>query len=309
MTARFILSLDCEGKWGVTHHLRQWEQRRLSNQSLRRAYDSILSLLDEFDIAATFAFVGLFGETAASFRRLRPLVESVSGAGKQLLLPALNDMDHGSGEGWHGDWAVNAAGGARPGHEIAFQGSTHVPWDLMDEGQLLDEIQIYRALEGPVGKSRTMVYPRNRVAFTHILPSMGIEAFRTARPRSRALSLASEFNIFARPESDPVGEPGGPVAIPAGYFVNWRHGLRRLVPPAVSLRRFSSLLDHAERTGRVVHYWLHPENIASEPATLGTLRDMIKRVASARLSGKCRVLTQWDYCQEARAALPTGPKR
>lgn len=309
MTARFILSLDCEGKWGVTHHLRRWEQRTLSDGSLRRAYGSILSLLDEFEVPATFAFVGLFGETATSFRRLRPLVETTSGLARQLLQPALDDMDHGSGEGWHGDWAVDAVGGGAAGHEIAFQGATHVPWDVMDEKQLLTEIEIYRQLKGPVSKSRTMVYPRNRVAFPHILPSMGIEAFRLARSQSRPMSLAGEFNIYARPESDPAQEPTGPVAIPAGYFVNWRHGLRRLVPVALSLQRFSNLLDQAERTGRVVHYWLHPENVASEPATLELLRAMMKRLASARSSGRCRVLTQWDYCRETKAALPEGSKR
>ena len=308
MTARFILSLDCEGKWGITHHLGRWEQRTLSDRSLRRAYDSTLALLAEFDVPATFAFVGLFGETAQSFRRLRPLVEGMSGIGRQLLQPALDDLDHGSGQGWHGEWAVDAVGGATTGHEIAFQGATHVPWDAMDQNALTDEIQIYRALEGPVRNSRTMVYPRNRVAFTHILPSMGIGGFRMARVRSRPLSLASEFNIFARPESDPVQAPTGPVAIPAGNFVNWRHGLRRLVPTALSLKRFSNLLDNAERTGRVVHYWLHPENIASEPGTLALLRGMMMQLAGARSAGRCRVLTQAAYTQEATVS-PEGAKR
>ena len=93
----------------------------------------------------------------------------------------------------------------------------------------------------------------------------------------------------------------GPVPIPAGYFVNWQNGLRRMVPSAISDRRFDNILGDAEKSGGVVHFWLHPENIASAPATLGLLRTMARHVARSREAGRCEVLTQASYCREARA--------
>lgn len=60
MTARFILSLDCEGKWGGADHLTPADHAGLSDQRLRQAYSDNLALLDEFDLPATSAFFGCF---------------------------------------------------------------------------------------------------------------------------------------------------------------------------------------------------------------------------------------------------------
>ena len=305
MTGRFILSFDCEGKWGVADHLGPGEHRALGDAPLRRAYRSVVALLDEFDIPATFAFVGLFGEDHSSFQRLRPAIEQLAARAADYLQPALDDMDHGSREGWHGDWAVELAGATRTQHEIAMHGVTHFPWDRMDEAFVADEMAIYAELEGPVGRSRTMVFPRNKVAHADRLPSIGIEAYRLApRRRSRLESLATEFNLLERAERDPVRRDAGSIPIPAGYFVNWQSGLRRLVPQAVSELRFGHILDDAWRSGGVAHFWLHPENIASAPATLDLLRRMIRRVARARDAGRCTVQTQIDYCRQMKIALP-----
>ena len=299
MTGRLILSLDCEGKWGVADHLGSAAHRALGDASLRQAYSAVVALLDEFDVPATFAFVGLFGESPSSFRRLRPVIEQLAARAKGYLRPALADMDHGSKEGWHGDWAVEAVGSARAQHEIAFHGISHVPWDQMNDTFVADEMALYRELEGPVGRSLTMVFPRNRVAHAGLLPSIGIEGFRlAAKRRSRLRSLAAEFNIFERCERDPIGSDLSPVPIPAGYFVNRQYGLRRLVPRAVSERRFANILSDAEATGGVCHFWLHPENIASAPATLDLLRGMIRQAACARDAGRCVVQTQIGYCRQ-----------
>jgi peptidoglycan/xylan/chitin deacetylase (PgdA/CDA1 family) len=307
MTGRFILSLDCEGKWGVADHLGPVEHRALGDASLREAYSSVVGLLDEFDIPATFSFVGLFGESPGSFRRLRPAIEQLAARAGDHLQPALDDLDHGSREGWHGDWAVEMAGAAKTHHEIALHGVTHFPWDRMDDAFVAQEMALYRELESPVGRSLTMVFPRNRLAHADLLPSIGIEGYRLARKRrSRLQSLAAEFNIFERGEPDASAPDRRPVPIPAGYFVNWQNGLRRLVPKAVSKRRFANILADAETMEGVCHFWLHPENIASAPATLELLRGMIRQIARARDAGRCIVQTQIDYCRQRKPAARAG---
>lgn len=299
MAARFILSLDCEGKWGVADSLTPEHRRDLNDERLEWGYRQILDLLDEHGVAATFAFAGLFSQSAEQFARLRPDVEAFARRTPDYLLPALRDIDETQGSGWHGAHLADAVADAPASHEIALHGVTHVPWTTMDEDQVEQEMQFFERLEGPVRDSRTFVYPRNFVAHLRLLGPHGIVGYRKAPPqRSRVASLTSEFDIFARPEQ-PI-PPNGLVVIPAGYFLNWRHGPRRLVPPAVTLKRAGRLLDRATRSGEIVHYWLHPENIATAPATLELLRGLIEEVARRRDSGACEIMTQFGYCQWVR---------
>ena len=299
MPARFILSFDCEGKWGSADCLTPQHRRDLTDVKLNDAYRAILDLLDEYRIEATFAFAGLFSQSPDGFARLRPEVEALAGRASDYLGPALSDMDDTRGDGWHGAALVDAVRGARTQHEIALHGVTHVPWTTMEAAFVDAELRLFEELEGPVRDSRTFIYPRNRVAHADVLAARGFLGFRDARPdRSRLRSLLSEFNLFEAPEGDAVS--GGIVAIPAGYFLNWRSGGRRLVPPAITQLRARRLLDRAAASGAVVHYWLHPENIATAPSTLDSLAALVRDVAKRRDDGRCVVLTQLDYCAAAR---------
>lgn len=303
MPARFILSFDCEGKWGSADSLTPRHRRDLTDEKLRAAYKSILNLLDEFEIEATFAFAGAFSQSSEGFARIRPDIEALSRAAPDYLGPALRDIDETNGQGWHGGHLVDAVAGASAPHEIALHGVTHVPWTRMDAAFVMSEMRLFESLEGPVRASRTFIYPRNLVAHTEVLAGHGFEGFRMARPRrSRMVSLLSEFNLLQRPEQPRLGR--GIVRIPAGFFLNWRNGLRRLVPGAVTRLRARRLLDRAAANDAIVHYWLHPENIATAPVTFDLLRALLSNVAAARDAGHCEVLTQLGYCRwiESRAS-------
>lgn len=294
MAATFILSLDCEGKWGVADHLDAQTHQSLADARLRTAYRDILAALNRYDIAATFAFVGLFAQGKAGFPKVRPLVDDLAVRHAGYLGPALADIDEGSGEGWFGDWAVDDVMAASQPHEIGFHGASHIPWDELDADDLTRELDILSALEGPVRSSRTMVFPRNRVAHVDRLADAGLQGYRAARVRSRAANLLSEFNPFAL--SEQPSRPTSPSRIPAGYFVNYQHGLRTMVPRRLSQMRAEHLVAHAVRTEGIVHFWLHPENLASAPATLENLDDILCIVARERDKGRCMVQTQLDYC-------------
>ena len=296
MPARFILSFDCEGKWGVADELGPRQRRDLSDERLRGAYGSILEILEEYDIPATFAFVGAFTQPPAAFARIRPAIEDLCRRAPAYLGTALHDIDETMGAGWHGHDCVRAVAQSRIAHEVALHGVTHVPWTAIDADFAETELQIFEKLEGPIRASRTFVYPRNLVAHTDILARHGFEGFRTAkRARARLSSFLSEFNLFEGPEV--VLPRGEIVTIPSGFFLNWRSGLRRLVPEWLTRQRIKRLLEAAAPTDAVVHYWLHPENIASAPSTLGNLRSLAREVAAARDAGACETLTQIDYCR------------
>jgi peptidoglycan/xylan/chitin deacetylase (PgdA/CDA1 family) len=299
MPARFILSFDCEGKWGVADELTAQHQHNLCDARLGEAYRSILRLLDEFEVSATFAFVGAFTQSPAGFARVRPAIEAFRPNAPDYLGSALHSLDQTGGAGWHGADLVDLVTQARVRHEIALHGVTHVPWTDLDDAAAHAELAIVPLLEGPIRQSRTFVYPRNLVAHTELLAARGFEGFRTARCRSRLSSFMSEFNLFEQP--DWPAPSNGIVHIPAGFFLNWRHGARRLVPPSLTRQRARRLLHTAAAGGGVVHFWLHPENIASAPSTLGLLKLLIGEVAEARESGHCDVMTQVGYCRWAES--------
>ena len=58
--ARFILSFDCEGKWGMADHPEMASSNPISRDSLANAYTQIFQILEKHNIPATFALVGLF---------------------------------------------------------------------------------------------------------------------------------------------------------------------------------------------------------------------------------------------------------
>ena len=178
----------------------------------------------------------------------------------------------------------------------------------MSKDFIAHELALFEDLSGPVRQSKTFVFPRNDVAHEQLLSGAGIRGYRLAPPeRSRAASLLSEFNVRTPSEADPL-DGGGLVEIPAGYFVNWQSGLRRTVPTRLTALRIANMLDHAERTEGVVHLWLHPENVATAPSTLGLLESILDLVAERRNQGRCRILRQIDYVAERidKAAAETA---
>ena len=300
MAARFILSLDCEGKWGVADHLGPFERETLSDARLRTAYGDLLRLLDRFRIPATFAFVGLFGESRAALHALLPELEQLAEQA-DYLATALAGVRDGDGDGWHGDWAVAAAADA--GHEIALHGVTHVPWTSVPRAFAAAELALVPKLSSAVREAKTFIYPRNRVAYPDLLASHGIAGYRLAKPKQpRALALLDEVNLLAPPDPDPEPVVGEPVRIPAGHFVNWQHGARRIVPRRLSLMRVEAMLDRAQASGGVVHLWLHPENLASAPKTFDLLAAIVAAVARRRDAGRCEVLTQIAYVRSRSPA-------
>ncbi len=288
MTGTAIISLDCEGRWGVADHLTPALAEGLTDARLRAAYRAITDLFAKADIAATFAFVELF---------TRPASRETTGLVRDLAqeLPYLASAAAGlaaGDEGWVGDWALDMAG--EGGHEIAFHGTTHVPWSDLTRDQAWREMEL-----APPEHRQTMVFPRNVVAHLDVLAEFGCKAYRGHRQfASRAQSLLSEFDIDTPSQPMPDAANSSPVELPSGIFINWRSGPRKLVPPAVTRRRARNLLDDAARTRGVAHFWLHPENISTAPSTLANLEGIVAEIVRFRDAGQIRVATQLSALDE-----------
>lgn len=290
MPATFILSLDCEGKWGVADHYDPAIHSSLGYKNLRPAYADIRLSLERFEIPSTFAFVGLFGTSARALHDALDALDRMPEKVRKYLQTGVSAIRNGEDDGWAGEWALDLVKGSRVQHELAMHGATHVPWAHLTEAEASQEFALLDLLDGPVRDALTYIFPRNQVNHTSILARAGFRGYRAERRTNPVKSILSEFNIFSPP--DPAPAAASLVRIPAGYFLNWRKGLRRAVPMEVTALRFKRMLKSANERNQILHLWLHPENIASAPETLQLLNLCLAQVRDAREAGTCVVMTQ-----------------
>ena len=273
----FILSLDCEGKWGMADCLDRRHQELLTSVRLIKAYETLADMFGRFDIQATFAFV-------------------------MALL--LEQDDRQRFEGWHLPEALAIVRSGK-GHEIACHGFCHRPLadDLVSAAQARAELEA--AVQVAHSKQidlQTFIFPRNEVGHLDEIRKAGFVGYRTALRRvngmgGRAIRIAEELNLWRLPQQSMPVADNGLVPIPAGYFFNWRYGTRRLIPPEITHMRWRNLLRRGARGG-VVHLWLHPHNLVTASDTAHALERFLAEVAEARAAGRIRIATQAEYCRE-----------
>lgn len=190
--------------------------------------------------------------------------------------------------------------------------------------------------------SRTLVFPRNQVGFVDSLAPAGISGFREylgmrrldlALPESLQVrwdalaALGRELKLWQKPQPHPpqnmaTAHPAtsesehllpfsttgrtshsSVVTIPAGYFLNWRVGLRQRIPVKLSVARWSRMLAYAAQHGGMVHLWSHPHNFITGDRQLEFFGEILREAATWVRRGDLLNLTQDEYCR--RCAEPT----
>ena len=285
-----ILSLDCEGKWGMADQLEPYHHRLLTSARLADAYRQLLGMLERFEIPATFAFVMAF--TLAPDERRQFAVLDRSRAGSDPWLDHYwRCLEAGLDEGWHEPEILELVRDSGR-HEIASHGFCHRPLGDQSIGEAgaveeLAHAAMAAQLKGVALK--TLVFPRNEVGNLAAVRAAGYLGFRErlrrpSGPIGRIAALLEEFAVGAGPQQ-PTVAVDGLVPIPAGHFFNWRFGLRRLVPSAVTVARWRGQLRRCARDGGVVHLWLHPHNLITGPATAPVLAAVLGEIARLRDRG------------------------
>lgn len=303
----FILSLDCEGKWGMADHLEPYHQRDFTTANLTGAYEQLLAMLARYRISATFAFVMAFVLSDEERKSFPVLAEDNSG-GDQWLSHYWRDLAAGRRDGWHCPEVLELVRDAGL-HEIASHSFCHRPLgdgSIGHDGAVKELAQAAEAASLKKVELRTLVFPRNDVGNLPALRSANYLGYRERlmRPggrRGQAMAFAEEFAVGRRPQV-PLRTLEGLVAIPPGHFFNWRFGMRRIVPPKVTELRWRNQLRRCTREGGVVHLWLHPHNLITGPGTAAVLAAVLAEVATLRDRGRIEVLTQRAYCERQLAA-------
>ncbi len=306
--ATFIMSLDCEGKWGMADGLQPYHHRDITSANLVKAYRQLLDMLARHEIAATFAFVMAFTLREEERAQFEVLAEPGNGD-DPWLRHYCDSMAAGHGDGWHCPEAFEMVrdGGV---HEIASHSFCHRPLDdgSIDAAGAADELSYAdQAARLKQVELKTLVFARTHVGNLGAVRAAGYRGYRSRLERrgGRAGALLEEFVTWRRPQQ-PAQLRDGLLPIPAGHFFNWRFGPRKLVPPAVTITRWRNQLEACGRHGGVVHLWLHPHNLITGPGTAPVLGRVLAEVARLRDAGRIQVLTQADYCDQLVTGKPVA---
>ena len=303
MPGTFIVSLDCEGMWGMADQPRE-ERSHATREGLRTIYAELLDLFKEFEVPTTFAFVGMFVLTPEEREHFEPMLGSLHYRGSDWLTKFKEERDCSQLDGWFCPESLDMVK-EHPMHEVGSHGFTHIPFDGPDTP---DEVysQEFRFIE-ELGKMkdvnfRTLIFPRNRLGHLDKLSAAGIEGYRELLEQKGGAGGRLLREFYVAEKSQAKGSASGPlVKIPAGYFLNWRAGARRHVPQAITRMRWCSILDDAARTNGVAHVWSHPHNFLSAPSTMDSFRFILQKAADLRDQGKLIVQTQAQYTQAIRS--------
>lgn len=261
MPGTLLISLDCEGKWGMADDPRMLDSHPITDESLRWAYSQLFSLLEENELRATFAVVGLFVAGQESARVHLREAPSIPACSHWLKIP-MKALESRASDGWFYEDLPRLVGKSGQ-HELASHGFSHIPFLSrgFTEGLAHSELAAMQRLSRERSWGiQSMVFPRNQVAFTDLLGQYGIERYRASSDGDgvtyRIKSLLSEFNLRTQSESLQSRQ-----TVPAGHFVNWRSGARLVVPSEVTTLRWKRILQHATITEQCAHLWFHPHNL------------------------------------------------
>ena len=300
--ARFILSFDCEGKWGMADDPAMASINQIGDESLAKAYARIFEILDKHDIPATFALVGAFAGKYEEYVESRDQLLESKPHKEWLQIPE-QSFAAGVMDGWFYPELVENIR-SKGMHEIASHSFSHLPLhngDVAEESFLTELNLVKKWKKRNSVELSTFIYPRNQIQYPEALDDFDYLGYRqcdlqNAAYASRLKTLQDECNV--RKKSDEHCANAKPLAIPAGTFLNWRHGPRRVIPERLTLKRWSNVLRHAAISGGVAHLWLHPHNLVTAKGQDQLFERAISMVAAMRKTEQIVPVTQKRYCEE-----------
>lgn len=307
MTPTVVVSLDCEGRWGMVDSDAAWI-RAIDSKSLAWAYDRLLSALAERSIPASFALVSLFAsEEDQIVEALRELQDTNTHRGwcGRALERILEDRF----DGWVLSKVVDRIRSDGI-HEIASHSFTHLPLSLVSDPALALDLELrgVREWAETLGiDPQTYIFPRNEV-FPMNQGHGSWLGYRESGPETNSIRrVLSEFNVRTR--SQVVSSPTyPPIGIPSGTFMNWRHGVRAWVPAAVTVARWQRIMQDAVCRGDgVALLRLHPHNLITGKSQFDLLERLLDEIALRVRCGDLQVMTQRQLCLAVAGSIDSEP--
>ncbi len=295
-----MISLDCELFWGVRdkRRLQDYRENLLGD---RQVVPRLLDLFDEFDVHATWAFVGfLFYSDRTSLLselpvRLPQYVDSRYSAYAELAeLGEDEELDP-----FHFGGSLIREVLRHPGQEIASHTFSH--FYCLEQGQTVEDFRAdleanCRAARQYGIDLRSLVFPRNQVNpdYLEVCYDLGISAYRgnTSSWLYRAMNEEEESGIrralryadaFANLSGTRIARPAGnedgvkhPVDVQASRFLYPQYWWSAPLD-GMRVRRIANEMRAAARNGCCYHLWWHPHNFGvNQEANLRILRRILE---------------------------------
>ena len=320
----FTLSLDFELAWGSRDLVADVSPLLDASAVIRReVFPGMVEMMGQLGIVATWATVGhlFLGAARCSQGRLHPgLVPPRHRWRRESWLdgvPAGTERDH---PGFYGRSLVTQLRDA--GQEIGCHSFSHPIFGDPGCSRLTAETEIAHCISAAqeLGiELKSFVYPRNMPGFVDVLAGHGFTCWRCPEPVwyrhprvpvpvRRAAHLASVAAASCPPTVMPFRDPHGLWCIPASGSYLPYHGLRRAIPISRRVERGIAGIDRAVQDRRVSHFWLHPLNLADEPARmLAGLEQILTHAARQRDAGRLEILSMSALAERAEAiSRPVG---
>jgi len=290
-------SFDCEGKWGMADHPRDWDSS-LTHKGLLKAYEFILSTLHANNLSATFAFVGAFTETREEF--LDEAFPKLTSKNHMLWLEhSKHRIINKAEEGWFMPELLEMVKEYNT-HEIATHSYTHIPFNMLDIDDARIELGLVRRwAEKNKIECSTLVYPRNIIKHHDLLKEYGIFGYRDIpdtmsnhRIPKLIKTFIEEVWVFKKSQLLSMDKP---VIIPGGVFINWQYSFRKYIPTTISISKYKHMIHDAKNRSRVAHFWTHPHNFITSPPTKILFKKLCEEVSRQRDESRLIVKKQNDY--------------
>jgi hypothetical protein len=319
-----VISLDFELFWGVRDKFRL-DQYRRHLLGVREVIPALLALFREYDIAVTWATVGML-----LFDRRTDLLNHLPSLRPKYRHPHLDPYATVDAIGpdektdpFHYGLSLVRQIVETPRQEFASHTFSH--YYCLEDGQSLPEweadLEAFRRAAARLGlTAQSLVLPRNQVSSDHLVSAAqaGFRCYRGEVMRSRLYAPRNEdqetrlrrllraadgifnlsgHNVYTPP---PVVE-GHPVNLPASRFLRPVSSATRFLV-GFERQRLCADLDAAAREGGVYHLWWHPHNFGADPAgNIALLRDVIRHFVKHREAGRMRSATMGELADEVRS--------
>jgi len=275
----FVISLDLELFWGVRDHIESNEHYFENLHGEREAVHAILKIFAEYEIAATWAAVGIiFAESDDDCRRLTPSI--IPQYANTNLSPYSDLSPKGIDRSLLYAPDIIDSIKRTPRQEIATHTFSH--FYCMESGQTPEAFRAdigsaIRAANERSVEVRSIVFPRNQhnPDYDQILIDNGISCYRgnqrsrlyqfgrrpTDRPYYRAARLADTFlKLSGHNITEWNSVWKGEIAdVPASMFLRPVTSDKGLLN-RIQLRRLVKCMEDAANTKGIFHLWWHPHN-------------------------------------------------
>jgi peptidoglycan/xylan/chitin deacetylase (PgdA/CDA1 family) len=304
----FVLSLDFELIWGTLDMRGPEPFRRACERERSEVFGALLSLLEEFEIPATWCVLGhvMLDSCAPVNGRKHPEIVRPTHAWQQgdwFTRDPCSDEERAPI--FYGRSLVERLLEARVAQEIGCHSFSHVIFG--DPGcsreTAASEVRACIQAAGELGITlRSFAFPRNRVGHLDVLREHGFTCFRGPEPtwymsgggaagRLRRAAHLADVMVARRPPVVVPERTQGLINIPASMMFFPAHGARRHIPVSRRVRRALKGVECAAREQRIMHLWFHPTNLADETdAMVAGLRRVFAEVARRRERAELDVL-------------------